>query len=513
MTPSQRLAATLPVVQIAREDIRRFSVTRGAGGRFRGIATCWLRVVLPGASVVPSGGARTISNMCSHAPSTEGTEAPRASLAELEREICELAAHIAAATCRWLELVAEFDDRGGWAEWGVKSCAHWLSWRCSVGLVTAREHVRVGHRLRELPLIRGAFSRGELSYCKVRALSRVATAETEPGLLEIARHATGAQLEKLVRCYSGAISATLAAAQHAHEQRYLRWSWNDDGSLRIEGRLPAEDGAVVVNAVRALEAAPGEGDDYVPSPAGACRADALVAMARGAMAQAALAGGGSDPCELVVHVDARTLESDKVVERCHVVDGPTLAAETARRLGCDAAVVRIVERDGRPLTVGRRTRTIPPALRRALRSRDHGCRFPGCTHERFLHAHHIRHWAKGGPTSLENLVQLCSYHHRLVHEGGFRVESAGRGVVRFRRPDGRVVAPAARCGPVRGPALAERQRVRGVAVDQNTCRPLSAGDRLDYGLAVEVLMQRTATLGGDGRALPREHSRPLQAPP
>ncbi|MBV9338202.1 MAG: DUF222 domain-containing protein [Solirubrobacterales bacterium] len=451
--------------------------------------------------------------MCSTETSKTVAEASGASLEDLEREICELAAHIAAATCRWLELVAEFDDRGGWAEWGVKSCAHWLSWRCSIGLATAREHVRVAQRLRELPLIRDAFSRGELSYCKVRALSRAATVETEPGLLEIARHATGAQLEKLVRCYSGALSATLGAAQRAHELRYLRWSWNDDGSMRIEGRLPAEAGTLVVNAVRALEAAPGEGDDYVPSPAGACRADALVAMARGALAQCAGGDGGPDPCELVVTVDARTLTADEVVERCHVADGPALAPETARRLGCDAAVVRIVERDGRPLSVGRRTRTIPPALRRALRSRDHGCRFPGCTYERFLHAHHIQHWAKGGPTSLENLVQLCSYHHRLVHEGGFRVESAGRGAVRFRRPDGRVVAPAAGCGPARGPGLAERQRARGVAVDQNTCRPRSAGDRLDYGLAVEVLMQRTATLGGDGRVVPREHPGPLQAPP
>ena len=464
-------------------------------------------------AILPSGGGRTISNMCSPALTMTETPAPSASLEELEREICELAAHIAAATCRWLELVAEFDARGGWAEWGVKSCAHWLSWRCSIGLGTAREHVRVAQRLRELPLIRETFSRGELSYCKVRALSRVATAETEPGLLEIARHATGAQLEKLVRCYSGALSATLGAAQRAHEQRYLRWSWDDDGSLRIEGRLPAEAGALVVNAVRALEDAPGEGDEYVASPAGACRADALVAMARGALAQPAAERDGPDPCELVVHVDARTLVSDEVVERCHVADGPALAPETARRLGCDAAVVRIVERDGQPLTVGRRTRAIPPALRRALRSRDRGCRFPGCTHERFLHAHHIQHWAKGGPTSLENLVQLCSFHHRLVHEGGFRVESAGRGAVRFRRPDGRVVAPAVGCGPARGPGLAERQRMRGVTVDHNTCRPLSAGDRLDYGLAVEVLMQRAATLGGDGRALPREHPRPLQAPP
>jgi Domain of unknown function (DUF222)/HNH endonuclease len=434
--------------------------------------------------------------MCSVAHLPQGDEkADARPLESLEREICELAAHIAVATCRWLELVAEFDDRLGWAEWGVKTCAHWLSWRCSLGLGAARERVRVAHRLQELPLVHGAFSRGELSYCKARALTRVATPTTEGGLLEIARHATGAQLEKLVRCYAGALSATLGAAQHTQDRRYLRWSWNDDGSLRIEGRLPAADGALVLKALGVVEAAPGEGDDYVESAAGARRADALVAMARSVLAVAPAAGGGSERCELVVHVDARTLESDEVVERSHVADGPALPPETVRRLGCDAAVVRIVERDGQPLAVGRRTRTIPPALRRALRSRDDGCRFPGCTHERFLHAHHIQHWARGGPTSLENLIQLCSHHHRLVHEGGFRVESAGRGSVRFKRPDGRVVAPAPACRPGVGRALVEQHRARGVVVDANTCRPLSAGDRLDYGLAMDALLPRALAAG------------------
>ena len=347
--------------------------------------------------------------------------------------------------------------------------------------------------------MRDAFSRGELSYCKVRALTRAATPATEAGLLEIARHATGAQLEKLMRCYSGALSATLGAAQQAQERRYLRWSWEDDGSLRLEARLPADDGALVLNGLRAAEEMRCEEiattEPMLASPAGAARADALVALARSAVSASPAGPAGADRCELVVHVDADTLASDDVGDRCHLADGPALAPETVRRLGCDAAVVRIVERDGRPLSVGRRTRTIPPALRRALRSRDDGCRFPGCTHDRFLHAHHIQHWARGGSTALENLVQLCSYHHRLVHEGGFRVEFSGRGSVRFRRPDGRVVAPTPECRRARGPALGEQHRARGIAVDANTCRPLSAGDRLDYGLAVEVLTAR-ALAGG-----------------
>jgi Domain of unknown function (DUF222)/HNH endonuclease len=428
--------------------------------------------------------------VCSYHQHEDRLPAGAPSLEDLEREICELAAHIAAATCRWLGLLAEFDDRGGWAEWGIRSCAHWLSWRCSLGLRAAREHMRVAHRLKELSLVREAFSRGELSYCKVRALTRVATPATEAGLLEIARHATGAQLEKLVRGYAGALSATLGAAQRAIEGRYLRWNWEDDGSLRLEARLPADDGAVVLNALRAAEAERSEvempEEPMLASPAGARRADALVELAKSSIAAGA-ASGRANGCEVVVHVDAETLAADGVKERCHLSDGPTLSPETVRRLGCDAGVVRIIERDGRPLTVGRRTRMIPPALRRALRSRDDGCRFPGCTHGRFMHAHHIRHWARGGPTTLENLVQLCSYHHRLVHEGGFQVESLGRGLVRFRRPDGGAVAPSPERGCVRGPGLGEQHRARGIAVDARTCRPLSAGDRLDYGLAVEVL--------------------------
>jgi len=423
----------------------------------------------------------------------DGNEA-RSSLTELEREICELAAHIAVAECRWLLLVAEFDTRGGWAEWGVKSCAHWLSWRCSIGLPVAREKIRVAHRLEELPLTREAFSRGELSYCKVRALTRAATPATEAGLVEIARHATGAQLEKLVGCYSKALSATLGTAQRAQELRYLKWSWNEDGSLRLEAQLPPDDGALVVNALTALEESHAEGDEYVASPAAARRADALVALAKGAGA-AVGAGASAGGAEVVVHVDAASLAADEVVERAELADGPTVPPETVRRLGCDAAVVRIVEQDGQPLTVGRRTRTIPPALRRALRSRDQGCRFPGCTHRRFMHAHHIEHWARGGPTTLENLVQLCSYHHRLVHEGGFRVERSGGGDVRFRRPDGRAIPLAPGCKPVTGRSLAEQHRARGVAVDAQTCRPLSAGDRLDYDLALDALLPR-ALAGG-----------------
>jgi hypothetical protein len=327
----------------------------------------------------------------------------------------------------------------------------------------------------------------------------VATPETEERLVELGRHATGGQLERVVRGYKGALEATLENAQRVHERRRLNLIREDDGSVRVEGRLSAEAGALVMAALDAAERStpppdartdPPTGDDCADTTAEMRRADALVELARTALAADESLGADGDPVELAVHVDAATLAHDQIQERCELDDGPSLAPETMRRLGCDASVARIIERDGRPLSVGRRKRTVPTPLRRALRSRDGGCRFPGCTHRRFLHAHHIQHWARGGPTSLDNLVQLCSYHHHLVHEGGFSVERRGKHGLGFRRPDGRVIAaaPAARRPP--GAGLESAQRKRGLTIDASTCKPLSLGDRLDYGIAVEGLLAR-----------------------
>jgi hypothetical protein len=398
------------------------------------------------------------------------------SLEQLEREICELAAHLAAATCRWLQLIAEFDEREGWGQWGTLSCAHWLSWRCGIGSNSASEHVRVARALRGLPLMTEAFASGALSYSKVRALTRVASEKTEAQLVELARHATGAQLEKLVRQYRGVLRATTEQARAADERQQLSTYWDEDGMLVVQGRLTSEDGAALLAALeQAKGSLPPSVTDLGP---GAARAQALMVLAT----------GGGAGAEVVVHVDAETLASDEVRTQSELADGTPLAPEVVRRLACDGALVSILESGGRPLSVGRRTRAIPPALRRALRSRDRGCRFPGCTHSRHLHAHHIRHWAHGGPTEVENLVQLCSYHHRLVHEGGYRVEVEEGRRLRFRRPDGREVAGAGGVGPAWGPGLVAQHRRRGSENGPDTCRPQSAGDRLDYGIAIDGLI-------------------------
>ena len=128
--------------------------------------------------------------------------------------------------------------------------------------------------------------------------------------------------------------------------------------------------------------------------------------------------------------------------RCEIEHRTAIAAETARRLCCDAGIVPVVDgANGEPLSVGRRTRSIPPAVRRALSNRDRGCRFPGCTATHRLHGHHVKHWANGGETSLDNLILLCPTHHRLVHEGGFDVQRLDDGAFRFTNPHGLAIKP------------------------------------------------------------------------
>ncbi len=169
-------------------------------------------------------------------------------LERLEEQICELAGHLTAATCRFLVLLADFDARRGWASWEMASCASWLSWKCQMSSGTAREHVRVARALRDLPVIRGEFAAARLSYAKVRALTRIATPATEAGLAEIAGPMTGNQLERFARAHRQVSHADDATARI---RRRLTWRFEDDGSLAGTFRLPPLAGAVLLKALRA----------------------------------------------------------------------------------------------------------------------------------------------------------------------------------------------------------------------------------------------------------------------
>jgi hypothetical protein len=426
------------------------------------------------------------------------------SLADLEAQITELAGQLNAAQYRWLLLIAEFDRRQGWGDGKLPSCAHWLNFKCGLNLGAAREKVRVAHALAGLPKIAAAMARGELSYSKVRAVSRVACEATEENFLMIALHGTAHHVESLVRGYRRAQQAEeLSREARQQANRSLSYEYGEDGSVVLKARLPAVAGAMLIQALEAaLERIPATeiSADVVQEhriPWACWRADALAYVAESFLAgsgDSSPASTSADRYQVVVHVDAESLRNHSD-GRCELEQGPSIPVETARRLACDASLLSVLENEhGEPLDVGRKTRSIPPAIRRALRTRDAGCRFPGCTHQRYLDAHHIEHWADGGETKLSNLVTLCRLHHRLVHEGQIRIEIPSEGGWRFVRPDGRHYE-VIRCtkSPVyTGDELATTHADLGIHIDRDTAATRWRGERMDYDLGVWVLCQQAA---------------------
>ncbi len=451
----------------------------------------------------------------------------------LADQITELAAHIHAATYRLLELIREFDACKGWSDDGVASCAHWLNWKCGMALSAARERVRVAHALKDLPKISQTFRKGKLSYSKVRAMTRVATRKNEGYLLKIAHYGTAYHVEHLVRKYrSVKRNEALAKARDQHTHRELSWHVDDDGYWVIRGRLPPETDALVTQVLeqameeqyRELRDVSAEApDDMIdetrprPEPIAWRRADALVRLAQGYRSNKASgkASGNSEKFLVHIHTDLETLKADGAGAESELEPGGTISAETTRRICCDASTVEWLEADRpscdaeahalpqsehsvqaqrphhfQPLSVGRKTRTIPPAIRRALQRRDGGCRFPGCTATRFVDAHHIHHWADGGETSMNNLILLCSRHHHSVHEGGFTLEKV-EGELRFINTLGHVVPNSAH-GRFRGnaDALLGLNHECGIRITPKSAQSHWMGEKMDDQLAVEGLLFR-----------------------
>ena len=383
----------------------------------------------------------------------QGVGAPDLSLKsneELAGEITLLAAHIQAATCRLLMLVAEMDRREAFGDLHFKSCAHWLSFCTGDSLPTAREKVRVARKLEECPVVQQAFSEGRVSYSKVRAITRIISPENEETLLEFALGGSTSQLERIVRTYRRLAPAEQELTTRQHERRYLSYHYDDDNMLVLRGRLPPEVGALVVKALaKAGELAECE-DSSEPSQ---WLCDALGEVAGAALDRGLAQRAGKDrpnSFQVMVHVDEAVLRDGGEQGRCEVEGGIGASGETLRRLTCDTQVVEVHDADcanegegcgaGRhecKLRLGRSRRRAGAPLERAVRVRDQGvCQFPGCESRGFLHMHHLEHWADGGPTNLENLTLLCSFHHRAVHEGGYSVVRDEQGELCFRTPAG-----------------------------------------------------------------------------
>ena len=406
---------------------------------------------------------------------------------QLEQAVAELSAQIDEAEHRLLTLVREMDRRKRHAQHGMASMAQWLSWRVGLGPVAAREKVRVAKALGDLPEIDAALARGEVSYSKVRAMTRIATPQNESALLHIAKQGTAAQLEKICR---GVAQVTARRDGADGPERWVRTRTDSDGMVVVEARLHADEAALVMKALEVARAASAEAspsDDEPPQKGTIAErelrertsVEALIDVAESYLAGPRVdARPGGERHQLLVCVKEDALMPSGVSAEL-APTGAQVPPETLRRMACDASVTEVsVDPEGTPLDVGRKTRTIPPAIRRALVVRDGGCRFPGCTNQRWLDAHHLEHWVDGGVTSRDNLALLCHTHHESVHEGGFSVARDASGALVFRRPDGTVIEAA----PVRVPPLGRRVPAP---------RAATAGP-CDYSMAVGALLARAA---------------------
>ncbi len=404
----------------------------------------------------------------SESPVTSSPDSPNLAALELdslEARICELAGHLAAATYQFLVLVGDFDERQGWASWELPSCSAWLAWKCQVAPGTAREQVRVARALRDLPVISAEFAAGRMSYAKVRALTRIAMPDTEAGLTELAGPMTAAQLERFVAAHR---KVTRVDDERARAGRRLSFRVEDDGQLTMTVRLPASDGAVVLQALRVAtgdigEPPCGQGDDApepikTPKHSPDSLADALVGVASAYLGGKIAAAANPDIYQVIVHVGTDALTGaagdvsaetptstavGRVVghpadpSRCHLEDGPAISPATAQRIACSATFSWMLhDQKGSVLDVGRRHRRPPPTLRRAVRERDgYRCQYPGCNSRR-TDIHHIVPWARGGATELSNLTSFCEAHHVIVHELGLTISRAADGSLTVEMPDG-----------------------------------------------------------------------------
>jgi hypothetical protein len=468
---------------------------------------------------------------------------------ELADQITLLAAQINAATYRFLKLLGEFDRRSGWFGDGIRSCAHWLNYKCGISQCAARERVRVARCLDELPLINECFEKGEMSYSKVRAMTRVATNDNEDYLVMIAQHGTANHIEKLVRKYQR-VEKTMAIEQldELHQSREFSSYQDDDGMWVIHARLSQDEGGLVVKAIeevmRKQDKPLTNSSDYSINNVSAetnteepqiieqsnfaqKRADALCNLAEHYLASAADDNlktlAGHERCQVVLHLDVETLKHDHCcgngtehnhshtdqhlgpLHRPPHLDKQWISMDNAKRISCDASLLTVLEdKDGNVLNIGRKTRTIPPMLRRVLDIRDETCQFPGCCESNYVDFHHIQHWANEGETKKGNLIKLCRFHHQALHDGLYDIEAQGdknNPTFIFITATGKVLE--------KNPKLPQTDKttVDGTTkdfirqwpnIDAHTGDSSWCGETMDYSMAIDGLLNRLDEPAVDG---------------
>jgi len=409
-----------------------------------------------------------------------------------ERELAELSSHLDAAMHRQLVLIRVIDESGLWHRQGAVSCAHWLSWRIGLDVGAARERIRVGRALEELPAIDEAFRRGRLSYSKVRAVTRVATPDNESTLLAMALESTASHLERICR---GVRQQQAEDGNRAPLERWVRLRHRGEPTVRLEAELLPDEAERVMEALRVvrerMRSEVGDGEKPSLPDALVRAADEVLASREEARRGDAAAApetrtSGADRADVLVYLGPDPLNETHAAT---LEDGAHVSAETLRRLACDCGLTGVArDEDGSILDIGRKTRRIPPALRRAVMARDRGCAFPGCTHDRFIDMHHAEHWFEGGETKLDNLLGLCVFHHRLLHEEGWRVALEGGSMPVFIRPDGSLLEPVCTPPPAPDDPLGAFERAQAeLFIDEETGLTGWDGTRPDYDACIRAV--------------------------
>jgi hypothetical protein len=337
--------------------------------------------------------------------------------------------HISSAQVALLRVIAEVDRRRAWRDSGARDLAHWLSIRYGMSWWKADRWIKAASALEDLPATTDALESGVLGIDKVVELCRFASAETEGELIGWASDATCATIRRRADLE---VRAAQEETSELERDRSLRY-WYEDGGRRfgLEARMPSAQGAIVAKAlervVDQIPTMPLQTDGDVIE---ARRADALLALC----SQRIAADADADRATVVVHASLEALSGRRNAETEH---GAVMPPEALQRLACDARIQVVAENGASDaVALGRTKREPSAAMMRQLRHRDRGCRFPGCGSTAFANAHHIVWWSRGGATDLDNLLLICGFHHRLVHEHGWTVERADDGRSRWFRADG-----------------------------------------------------------------------------
>jgi hypothetical protein len=368
---------------------------------------------------------------------------------QLRDEMDELHIEIGAAHLALLRRIAQFDHLGKWQADGARDMSEWVSGRFDISRWKALRWVRSAHALQHLPRIAEALKTGRLCLDKVVELTRFATPEDEAKLITWAKRVTVAT----IRCKGNeAKPESREDVESTDRARSLNWVWDMDGSaLSLYGRFPVAEGTLITDALDRLAADipnhPDQGSEglWDNDTIDQRRADALM----GLVLESGGAGGGPGAPTVVVHAGLDAILSEK--KGAVFEDGPAIHPTTLSRLCCDARLQVVIENEGGvPIGVGHEMYSPPRWLRRQIEFKhNRTCTFPGCEMRRFLQTHHIVKWPTG-PTAIDNLVLVCLFHHRLVHEYGWRVSLDPTGAAKWTRPDGDPFDPRPRAR-ARGP--------------------------------------------------------------